>query len=237
MSARPAVGPRRAAGAAAHLGIDLREYDARIRTFIPGYEDMLALVAMVLAATVRRRSPVIVDLGVGTGSLAASCLAARPSARIIGVDEDEGMLAAARDRLGRRLVPVRGSFESIDLPRCDAVVASLALHHVPTAARRRRLFRRLHRALRPKGVLIVADCYLAGDACLQAADRASWIRHLRRSYSGRQAEAYLRAWAAEDFYATLADETRLLERVGFAVDVVGRRASFAVIAATDKRHR
>jgi tRNA (cmo5U34)-methyltransferase len=172
-----------------------------------------------------------VDLGVGTGALAAACLAAKPSARIIGVDEDEGMLAAARTRLGRRLVPLRGSFETVDLPACDAVVASLALHHIPTIARRRRLFRRIHRALRRTGVLIVADCYLAADVRMQAADRAHWIAHLRQRYSTRQASAYLRAWAKEDSYARLPDEMRLLEAAGFAVEIAGRRASFAVIAA------
>jgi tRNA (cmo5U34)-methyltransferase len=218
-------------GAAAHLGIDLREYDARIRTFIPGYERMLEIAATALAATVSGRSPVIVDLGVGTGSLAAAGLAAKPSASIIGVDEDEGMLAAAGARLGRRLVPLHGSFETVDLPACDAVVASLALHHIPTFARRRRLFRRVHGALRRHGVLIVADCYLAADVRLQAADRAHWIAHLRESYSARQASAYLRAWAKEDTYARLPDEMRLLEATGFAVEIAGRRASFAVIAA------
>jgi tRNA (cmo5U34)-methyltransferase len=222
-------------GAAAHLGIDLREYDARIRTFIPGYEQLLDITSRTLAATVPMRSPLIVDLGIGTGSLAAACLAAKPSARIVGVDEDEGMLAAARDRLGRRVRRLRASFETIDLPRCDAVVASLALHHIPTIERRRRLFRRIHRALRARGVLIVADCYLASDAGMQAADRAYWIAHLRRTYSPRQAEGYLRAWAKEDSYARLADEIRLLSRAGFSADVAARRASFAVIAATKTR--
>ena len=218
-------------GAAAHLGIDLGEYDLRIRTFIPGYEQLLEIAANALAAMVRRRSPVIVDLGIGTGALAAACLAAKPSARIVGVDEDEEMLAAARGRLGRKVAPLRGSFETIDLPRCDAVVASLALHHIPTNERRRRLFRRVHRALRPGGVLIIADCYLAADARMRAADRAYWIAHLRRSYTARQSEGYLRAWAREDSYARLADEIRLLDRAGLSADVAGRRASFAVITA------
>ena len=31
--------------AAAHLGIDLAEYDARIRTFVPRYDTMLATAA------------------------------------------------------------------------------------------------------------------------------------------------------------------------------------------------
>ena len=106
-----------------------------------------------------------------------------PLAHIVGVDQDEGMLAAARKRLGRRLTAIHGTFEAADLPDCDAATASLALHHVPTAARRGRLFRRIHRALRPGGVLISADCYLASTAALRGADRRAWIAHLERRYS------------------------------------------------------
>ena len=124
-------------GAASHLGIDLREYDSRIRSFIPGYEDLLDAAAGALAVTVRR-NPVIVDLGTGTGALASRCLAVKPPARIVGVDEDEGMLAVARQRVGRSFTGMHGSFERVDLPACDAVTASLALHHLPTPARRAR---------------------------------------------------------------------------------------------------
>jgi ubiquinone/menaquinone biosynthesis C-methylase UbiE len=218
-------------GAASHLGIDLREYDARIRSFIPGYEDMLEAAAAALAVTVRRR-PVIVDLGTGTGALASRCLAVTPAARIVGVDEDEGMLAVAKKRLGKGFTSIHGSFERIELPACDAVTASLALHHLPTPARRARLLRRIRRALRPGGVLISADCYLASTAALRAAERRDWLAHLGRRYSARQASAYLRAWAKEDHYARLIDEARLMERTGFTVDIAWRKGSFAVVVGT-----
>jgi SAM-dependent methyltransferase len=218
-------------GAASHLGIDLREYDTRIRSFIPGYEDMLDAAAAALAVTVRRH-PVTVDLGIGTGALAARCLAVTPSARITGVDEDEGMLAVARKRLGRGFTAIHGSFERVDLPACDAVTASLALHHVPTPARRVRLLRRIHRALRRGGVLISADCYLASTGGLRAAERRDWLAHLERRYTPRQAAGYLRAWAKDDHYAPLVDEVHLMERAGFAVDIAWRRGSFAVVVAT-----
>ena len=35
-------------GAASHLGIELRDYDTRIRSFIPGYEEMLDGASAVL---------------------------------------------------------------------------------------------------------------------------------------------------------------------------------------------
>jgi len=218
--------------AASHLGIDLRDFDTRIRSFIPGYDDLLDGAAGVLAASIGRRSPQIVDLGIGTGALAARCLVAKPSARIIGVDEDQGMLDAARQRLGRRLHPLHGSFEVADLPVCDAVTASLALHHVPTAARRLRLFRRIFRALRPGGVLISADCYLASTPALRTAERRAWLAHLERSYSARESAAYLRIWAKGDHYARLTDEIATLKRAGFSVDIAWRHGSFAVLAGT-----
>lgn len=218
-------------GAASHLGIDLREYDARIRTFIPGYEQLLEIASTVLRATVTSPSPLIVDLGTGTGALAEWCLEARPGARVIGVDEDDAMLAAAAKRLRRHFTGMPGSFETVDLPACQAVTACLALHHIPTPARRLRLFRRIHRALRKDGVLISADCYLSSDRRVRALDRALWLDHLHTNYTARQAKAYLSAWAREDFYAPLRSEIAHLERAGFSVDVAGRRGPFAVVVA------
>jgi len=218
-------------GAAAHLGIDLRDYDRQIRTFIPSYDELLGLAAHVLAATAPGRAPVILDLGIGTGALSAQSLHAKPAARIVGIDEDQAMLDMARARLGPRPALVPGSFERADLPRCDAIVASLALHHVPTRARRARLFRRCFRALRSGGVLLSADCYLSASPRMESADRHAWLAHLQREYAPRQARRYLRAWAKEDVYVTLIDELRLLEEAGFRVDVAGRRGCFAVIAA------
>ncbi|HEY5161617.1 MAG TPA: hypothetical protein VII81_01280, partial [Terriglobales bacterium] len=55
---------------AAHLGIDIVEYDERIRTFIPDYEEMLDVAAEAIPASART----IVDLGTGTGALAARCV-------------------------------------------------------------------------------------------------------------------------------------------------------------------
>src|SRR5215472_9693931 len=95
-----------AKGVAAHLGIDLAEYDARIRTFIPDYEEMLCIAA----AVVPRRARTIVDLGIGTGALAARCLRRAPRARLVGIDEDPGMLATAARRIRGNASFVSGNF-------------------------------------------------------------------------------------------------------------------------------
>lgn len=223
-------------GAAAHLGIRLREYDARIRAFIPHYEEMLDAAAAALGAFARR-TPLVVDLGTGSGALAVRCLRAAPGARIVGIDNDEGMLALARKRLGGRLTAAPGDFLSTPLPRCDAVTVSFALHHVPTRRRKAALYARCFAALRPGGILVNADCCVASNLRLKVLDRAAWRAHLQRRYSRTRAEGFLRAWAKEDVYFRLEDEIGLLRSVGFAVDVPWRRGCFAVIVGAKPQAR
>jgi SAM-dependent methyltransferase len=217
---------------AGHLRIDLDEYDARIRTFVPGYESMLTVASGVLDALTASR-PTVVDLGTGTGALAEACLAVRPGARLVGVDADPGMLEVARARLrGRGRADLReGDFLEAGLPACDAIVACLALHHVRTPAAKRSLYARCHAALRPGGVLVSADRFLGTGQAAEAAEREAWASHLRRSYTGEEAEAYLAAWGEEDVYFHLEDELTWLREPGFVPEIAWRREGFAVLAA------
>ncbi len=212
--------------AASHLGINLREYDARIRTFIPRYETMLDEAASVIRLV--GRSPVVVDLGIGTGALSARVLRVAPRARIVGIDSDDAMLNVARRRLGGRLSTIHGDFErvlgrsakpridarrAVALPAVDAVTASFALHHVRTRARKATLYRRIHastpprRAARQRRLVIPRPT----RACATA-DREAWLAHLQESYSRRQAKGFFRAWARDDVHFSLEEELRMLPR-------------------------
>src|SRR5688500_19250627 len=102
---------------------------------------MLDAAAAMLPA-IDHSTPLVVDLGIGSGALANRCRKAMPHARFIGIDSDAGMLAFARKRLGRRLTTITSDFTSEPLPRCEAITASFALHHVATRARKRKLYAR-----------------------------------------------------------------------------------------------
>ena len=213
---------------ATHLGIDLADYDARIRTFIPDYEAMLAAAAAVLPS----RARTIVDLGTGTGALAAECLKRAPQARIVGIDADGEILRAAQERLGPTATLVNETFFRARLPACDAVVASFALHHVRTRPAKAALYRRVRTALRSRGVFISVDCHPAASRALARLQRDAWLAHLRQSYTPPEAEALLAAWAKEDVYVPLDAEIDLLRRSKFAVEVIWRNGSFAVLYGT-----
>src|SRR5262249_52799384 len=173
----------------------------------------------------------IVDLGTGTGALAAKCLERAPDARIVGIDADSEMLLAARERLGERATFVNESFLRAPIPPCDAVVASFALHHVRTRAAKSALYRRVRKALRPRGVLVNVDCQPASARTLAARQRDAWRQHLRGFYAPPEADALLEAWGKEDVYVPLDAEMALLNRAGFEVEIVWRNGSFAVLAA------
>lgn len=212
---------------AAHLGIQLAQYDRRIRSFIPNYEEMLDSAA----ALIRPRTRVILDLGIGTGALAARCLRVARKARVTGIDSDAAILRMARRRLGAKAMLIHGRLETAEYPRADAVVASFALHHVSTKRRKLAVYRRIYRALRPGGIFVNADCCPAAEPSLRRIQQRGWHNHLRRTYKGGKASAYLRAWGREDFYLPLDTELGMLRSCGFQAEVAWRRGMFAILAA------
>jgi len=212
---------------ASHLGIDLREYDARIRTFIPDYEEMLDAAG----ALIRPHARTIVDLGTGTGALAARCAVRAPRARIVGIDADADIVRAAERRLGARATFITESFLRAAIPPADAVVSSFALHHIRTRAATAALYHRVHAALRSGGMLVVVDCCPASNRALAREQHGAWAAHLRRSYTAARSAALLAAWAKEDVYVPLDREIALLEANGFAIEIAWRKGAFVVIAA------
>jgi tRNA (cmo5U34)-methyltransferase len=217
-------------GVSSHLQIPVHEYDARIRTFVPFYEEMLDVLEL-LVASVADQHPMILDLGIGTGALAERCLNQRPQAELIGIDADPEMLRMARLRLqgwgGIDLLC--GSYLDIAFPRSDLIVASISLHHVPDPDSKKQLYGRCRQALENSGIMLLADCYLPLREDRAAEGMIAWQRHLEQHYTPEEAVQYLQAWSEEDTYFPLAEEIKWLARAGFEPDVVWRKDLFAVL--------
>jgi tRNA (cmo5U34)-methyltransferase len=215
-------------GATAHLGIKFGEYDNTIASLIPHYRELIEAAAQAVDV-VARMAPAVVDLGTGSGALAAEILKVRPKARLIGIDADLAMLETARRRLKGRIDTIHDNFERARIPRCDVVSASFALHHIDAGRKKGALYRRCFNALRDGGMLVSADCFLATDGQLRRRHRQAWLEHLQRKYTRKRAEQFLRTWAKEDVYFSLDRELELLKDAGFSTEVSWRKDSFAVV--------
>jgi trans-aconitate methyltransferase len=215
-------------GATEHLGIRFGSYDATIATLIPHYRELVHAAAAAVDV-VAPLAPAVVDLGTGSGALAAAILKVRPKARLIGIDNDANMLAAARRRLRGRIDTIEDNFELARIPRCDVVSASFALHHVDTGRKKGALYKRCFTALRDGGMLVSADCFLASSSRLRQRNRQAWLEHLQRKYTKKKAEQFLRTWAKEDVYFSLDREMELLTDAGFSIEIPWRQDSFAVV--------
>lgn len=202
-----------------HLGLQAAQYDAAIRTYIPAYETMIATVVRLVGD-----APYVIDLGTGTGALAAAILdRAPPSTRVRVVDIDPAMLEVARTRIhaashAARADLIMARFEDASaLVPCDAVVASLALHHVTDIDAKRSLYRRIASSLRPGGLLAIADATVHPDGPEHATIYAQWAAEMAtHGIPPDEATRLFAAWAHEDRYLPLATELSLLADAGFA---------------------
>jgi SAM-dependent methyltransferase len=227
----PMAGEHRVAG---HLGVAADEYDRTIRTFIPGYERMVSTVVHWLDGNVPPGG-LVVDLGAGTGALGAAVLDALPDVEVELVDVDPNMLevAAARCAVHGDRFRVRHGRFSDELPRCHAVVASLALHHVAIPAEKGELYRTIHEALEPGGLVVVADALVHPDGPERRRMIDDLFAHMgEHGISRSEAQGHLARWAEEDVYLSLPDELALLAAAGFPrPDVFWRDGLIAVYGA------
>jgi tRNA threonylcarbamoyl adenosine modification protein (Sua5/YciO/YrdC/YwlC family) len=181
-------------------------YVEEIRSDVPAYDALQDAVAAATGSGARR----ILDLGTGTGETARRVLAFHPEASLVGVDENEGMLAVARSGLPAERVELRAGRIEAPLPGgpFDLVTSALCVHHLD-AAGKADLFNRVHDALAPGGLFVLGDVIVPVDPALATAS-------LTPGY---------------DRPSPLADQLRWLSEAGFSPRVVWQEGDLVVIAA------
>lgn len=139
-----------------------------------GYAALTPLYDLAVALTTRenvwRRALVdeimsgwpqsIIDVGSGTGSLAALLHKAAPESRYLGVDPDIEAVRRAREKAAHISSAAEfrvGYFpEDAGDERADVIVSSLVLHQVPMAEKKR-IIDAAYSRLNPGGRLLIAD--------------------------------------------------------------------------------
>jgi tRNA (cmo5U34)-methyltransferase len=213
-----------------HFEEEAQDFDRIILTLIPGYPQMVE--ALVAAMPFDTDAPIrVIDLGCGTGTLSQAVLDAFPNAHVTCLDLAENMIAMAHSKLARypRVHFIAGDLAAFE-GEYDAVISSLALHHLATDEDKKHFYQRVYARLRPGGVFYNGDVVLASSHILQAMYMRQWRAFMRRSISDEEIEGkWIPKYQAEDRPAKLLDQLAWLKGIGFAdVDVLWKRYNFAV---------
>jgi trans-aconitate 2-methyltransferase len=132
---------------------EIRQWDGRSYDRISG--PMEALGLEVLARLELGGDELVLDAGCGSGRITQALINRLPRGRVIAVDASSSMVQAAGERLGADADVRRLDLLELELDEpVDAVISTATFHWI---ADHDRLFRRIHRALRPGGRLL-AQC-------------------------------------------------------------------------------
>jgi SAM-dependent methyltransferase len=222
-----------ATGIARTFTAHARDYDALRRRLVPCFDAFYgAALDRVADWGVPPRARVL-DLGAGTGLLAAMVKERWPAASVHLVDVSEGMLAEARARLGNA---PGTSFEVADYATAplgdgwDLVVSALSIHHLEDEAKRA-LLARVRDALQPGGLFVNAEQVLGPTPAAEVAYRTRWRAQAQALGATPDELAAAEARMRFDRCAPLDVQLGWLREAGFAeVDCVFKAWRFAVYA-------
>lgn len=215
-----------------HFEEEAKEFDSLILKLIPHYHEMIDALVEALPAG-RDESIKVLDLGCGTGNISRALKEKFPHARITCIDLAENMIEIARFKLSEfnTIEYCVGDFSKIEFDDdYDAVVSSLALHHLRTDEDKKELYSRIYDALREGGVFYNADWILGSNKYLNDVYLEKWKEFMLKSISlGEIEEKWLPKHYEEDAPSKLIDHVDWLMDIGFEdVDVLWKYYGNAV---------
>jgi tRNA (cmo5U34)-methyltransferase len=207
------------------------DYDRTRRRLVPGFDDFYR-AAIDLIQFPRESTLRVLDLGAGTGLMAAFIAYSFPNARITMVDISNEMLERARARF--ELAGPRFRFEVSDYgvdriqEKYDAIVSGLSIHHL-SDEQKRSLFKRIHGALNDNGVFVNAEQFRCATPERHKFHHERWITRVRElGVDDRDLAAALERMKF-DRAATLEDQLEWMREAGFRdIDCAYKNLIFAV---------
>jgi tRNA (cmo5U34)-methyltransferase len=217
-----------------HFNSEAGAWDEKVLERVPFYKEMLGVLVSLLPFTKEQKFSVL-DMGTGTGTIAYLIKQAFPEAQITCMDIAPQMLEMSK----KKLAGFSGiKYEQADLvnykfkEKYDAVVSSLALHHLEPDENKRGFYRRLCDAVNPDGVFLNADIILADDEKTQEMYLEKWGEFVLSNLPKEDMKANLERYYREDRPNKLNMELDWLKKAGFSsADTHFKYYNFAVYGA------
>jgi tRNA (cmo5U34)-methyltransferase len=208
------------------------DYSKAIERCFPRYREMLWAVVDYLPRSQPFQS--MLEIGCGTGNLSALLHDVYPDAAIRVVDVSAESLDVCRARLSdcSHLVVENADFSQIDYTPSsfDLIVSSIAIHHLPSAAKRT-LFARMHQWLTADGVLCIADQCAGANEQVHSQHIRNWKLISKDAGATEQEwDMWMQHQANDDHHDTLEDQIEWLREAGFRhVECIWRYLLWSVI--------
>jgi tRNA (cmo5U34)-methyltransferase len=205
------------------------DYDAQRRAIVPCFDRFYGTAVGLLGlrgGEVRR----VLDLGAGTGLMSEAVLRRHPQAEVVLLDGSKAMLEQAAARLPDAVRLHSDLREALPQGPFDAVVSSLAIHHLEHPDQRE-LYSRIPSLLRPGGVFVNAEHVEAPMPWLEEAGRQAWREAAAAAGASRQELEDSDARMGFNRCVTVAQQLSWLAEAGFeGCDCFFRDLHFAVLA-------
>ena len=174
----------------------------------------------------------VIDLGCGTGNLGKMIADKFPNAEIVCVDFSEDMLKSAKEKIGGRAEYILGDFNSFEFDgKFDAVVSSLALHHLETDADKSNFYLKMYDAMNENAVHLNFENVLSENDKVQDIAIAKWRQFMQQSFSDEEIDnVWLAGYYDDDHPITLAKHAKIMGEIGFSdFDVILKEYNFALL--------
>jgi len=211
-----------------------KEYDSQRKSLIPFFDDFYQIA--IESIQIENPSPHILEIGIGTGLFTEMFLEKYPNAKMDLVDIAEDMLNEAKEHfvgnknLNFYLKNIM-DFEPKENKNYDAIISSLAIHHLPDLEKKQ-LYERIGKWIKDGGIFVNAEL-VAGET-----------EYLNKMYEDWEIQIAIDSGLDEsekqkalermnlDIKAPISKQLKWLENAGFShVDCIYKVYSFSVLWA------
>lgn len=205
------------------------DYDKIRRQIIPCFDDLYEITQYL--ASSKKETPIILDLGAGTGLLTKYLKNKYRKAQFTLIDISEEMLKIARNRFRgqenfKYVVEDYCEYDFSDL--FDIIVSSLSIHHLEDRDKKK-LYKKVYDTLNKDGVFLNADQVIGSTADIDKSYQRNWMEKIEQNkFTGPQKDMVMERMKF-DKPATLEDNLKWLQNSGFKdVDVYYKYFNFCI---------
>ena len=209
-------------------------YTELISRCVPRYEEIFFNIFYYLPDDLHPKQ--ILDLGCGTGNLAAAALQHFPNADMHALDLSADILNECRARFAANpnVYYHQQDFSNLnfEVESFDLIISSIAIHHI-VDEEKTKLYDKLHQLLKPGGVFVFADQTRGINEEIYQKHITRWKEEaLKLGSTEADWQLWMEHQNAHDYHTPVGWHLKQLEAAGFAeLDVIWKNIMWVVVWA------